>query len=217
MHYSHNISILKSTSTLTTSPANSLLLDANGTGYLEITFATTIPPQYTQYAISSNTIKIPVYGHVSLSLKGVTSVTPVDVIVQAEEHYSSLIGTPVGTSVIQKPFKTVSIAISSNSVTSIAHDGVSAPPVQSPIFYVGGSSIQFVGYGVTFTVQDYDPIAGVPAGNPTTISLTSGSSSSLAEAPSNNGVAIMRSYTGYIILSNFSGSGIVDLFLENYS
>lgn len=197
------------------SPSNRLHITAHGIGYLEVTFATSIPPQFSQYAISSNTIEIPVTGSLTLELIGASAINPINVVTNVEEQHSSLASiniTPVA--IEQKSVKNVSISVSSSSVSSIVQDNVSVPPSQTLVFYVGNKNIQFAGYGVSFTVQDYDPKAAVPAGNAVSINLTNGSSTNFAEAPANAGIEVLKSYTGYIILSNFSGTGTVNLFTQ---
>lgn len=196
------------------SPASKIHLVVNGVGYLEITFATEVPVSLAQYKISSNTVKIPVFGGLSLDLTNVVSIKPVGVVAQLEEHYSGVAGV-TAVKVSHKLIKHILLNISSNSVTNIQLDENQVPPVQNPVFFVGDANIEFVGYGVSFNVQDYDPLSQVPAGNAVYIDLTNGSSTNFAEAPANAGIQILKSYTGFIMLSNFNGTGVVHIFLSS--
>lgn len=199
---------------ITVSPSKKLEIKASGVGHLEITFSVHVPPSLAQYAVSSNSVEIPVFGHIELELVGVTSITPVNVTAKIKEYASSLAAINVSKfePKIQPP-KNVTLSISSGSVSSVIQDNEQIPTPQTLAFYVGDNNIEFTGYGVEFNVHDYDPIAKVPAGDALYIDLATGSPTNFEEAPANAGISVMKSYTGYIVLSNFRGTGIVNMFL----
>ena len=207
------LSELLSSTQVNVNPTAATTIEANGVGKLQITFATSVPPSLQQYAVSSDTVVIPVNGKLKISdLVGVLTITPINVTVKAKQQLTGIINI---TPTIQhtKP-KHVSVQVTNNTISAIIQDGEKIPPPSTPplIYYTGFGAVQLAGYGVSLTIGDYDPIANVPAGNQIPVTL-SGSTTQYGEAFS----TIHRSSTGYIIIQNISGSGQFDLFVEDLS
>ena len=204
------------TSSPTTIPPNlSLHIIAVGVGSITLKFASSIPSSLSQFAVSgsNNMVTIPVYGKLILDVKGVISVIPNNVVLSITQHLQTLSEVIPQAQFNANVVDNVSISVNNNTVSSVLHDNVPIPIPNTLVYFVASKKIQFVGYGVTFTVSDYDPINKVPAGNPLTIQLN-GTQTNFAEAPSNDGIYKTESYTGYIIISNISGTGQMNLFLS---
>jgi hypothetical protein len=203
-----NVQVSPGTSkTITVSPSQLISIDASGNGSLTITFATSIPQSLSSFATSSNTVTIPVIGKVSLVLSNVSEiVVSGSLVVKINEQVQGILETPSQIKVEVPSFSNISVSVSNNSITSVTIDGQPVGPVN--VIHVGFEPITFVGSGVSFYVQDYDPITGLPAGQPIAVNLPSGTSES--EYPS--GSQILSSRTGYIIITNVSGSGYFYIF-----
>jgi len=203
------LSNLVTSSAISTDPTASLTIEANGVGQLQITFGTSVPPSLQQYATSSNTVVIPVQGSLKLSgLNGVINVSPVNVTVNVSQQLTGIINTVPAIS--PKKVKHVSVTVSNGTITSLIQDGNQVTPPTQLIYYTGFGAVQLSGYGVSLTISDYDPIAGVPTGEQIPVTLV-GSTSQYAEAFT----TIHRSATGFIILQNISGTGQFDIFVED--
>jgi len=210
VHFKRQINVQVSPGTpktITVSPSQLVSIDASGNGSLTITFATSVPQSLSSFATSSNTITIPVIGKVSLVLSNVSKIVVSGaVVVKIDEKVQGILETPSQIKVEVPSFSNISVSVSNNSITSVAIDGQPVGPVN--VIHVGFEPITFVGSGVSFNVQDYDPITGLPAGQPIAVNLPSGTSE--AEYPS--GSQILSSRTGYIIITNVSGSGYFYIF-----
>jgi hypothetical protein len=208
-NYKKVLSNLVTSSAISTDPTAALTIEANGVGQLQITFGTSVPPSLQQYAISSNTVIIPVHGSLKLSgLNGVINVTPVNVTVNATQQLTGIINTvPV---ISPKKVKHASATVSNGTITSLIQDGNKVTPPTQLIYYTGFGAVQLSGYGVSLTISDYDPIAGVPTGEQIPVTLV-GSTSQYTEAFT----TIHRSATGYIIIQNITGTGQFDIFIED--
>lgn len=195
------------TQTVSVNPTQVVKIKAEGNGTLTITFATQVPQQLSQFVTAQNQVTIPVVGEIKLTLFGVSSITVtgnVVVHVTEEAHGVLQVQPEVEVSDIQN---TVTVQVSNNTITSVISKGQQLPPVN--IIHVGFEPITFAGSGVSFTVQDYDPVTGVPAGPPIQVNLI-GSSSYEAEYPT--GSTVLESRTGFIIISNISGTGYFHIF-----
>jgi len=203
-----NVQVSPGTSkTITVSPSQLVSIDASGNGSLTITFATSVPQSLSSFATSSNTVTIPVIGKVSLVLSNVSKIVVSGALaVKIDEQVQGILVTPSQIKIDVPSFSNISVSVSNNSIASVTIDGQPVGPVN--VINVGFEPITFVGSGVSFSVQDYDPITGLPVGQPVAVNLPSGTSES--EYPT--GSQILSSRTGYIIITNISGSGYFHIF-----
>jgi len=203
-----NVQVSPGTSkTITVSPSQLVSIDASGNGSLTITFATSVPQSLSSFATSSNTVTIPVIGKVSLVLSNVSKIVVSGALaVKIDEQVQGILVTPGQIKAEVPSFSSISASVSNNSITSVTIDGQPVGPVN--VINVGFEPITFVGSGVSFSVQDYDPITGLPVGQPVAVNLPSGTSES--EYPT--GSQILASRTGYIIITNISGTGYFNIF-----
>jgi len=203
-----NVQVSPGTSqTITISPSQLVSIDASGNGSLTITFATSVPQSLSSFATSSNTVTIPVIGKVSLVLSNVSKIVVSGALaVKIDEQVQGILVTPSQIKIDVPSFSNISVSVSNNSIASVTIDGQPVGPVN--VINVGFEPITFVGSGVSFSVQDYDPITGLPVGQPVAVNLPSGTSES--EYPT--GSQILSSRTGYIIITNVSGSGYFYIF-----
>ena len=193
--------------TITVSPSQLVSIDASGNGSLTITFVTSVPQSLSSFATSSNTVTIPVIGKVSLVLSNVSKIIVSGALeVKIDEQVQGILETPSQIKVEVPSFSNISVSVSNNSIASVTINGQPVGPVN--VINVGFEPITFVGSGVSFSVQDYDPITGLPVGQPVAVNLPSGTSES--EYPT--GSQILSSRTGYIIITNVSGSGYFYIF-----
>ena len=203
-----NVKVSPGTSqTITISPSQLVSIDASGNGSLTITFAVLVPQSLSSFATSFNTVTIPVIGRVSLVLSNVTKIVASGTLaVKIKEQVQGILVTPSQIKIDVPSFSNISVSVSNNSIASVTIDGQPVGPVN--VINVGFEPITFVGSGVSFSVQDYDPITGLPVGQPVAVNLPSGTSES--EYPT--GSQILSSRTGYIIITNISGSGYFYIF-----
>ena len=203
-----NVQVSPGTSkTITVSPSQLISIDASGNGSLTITFAISVPQSLSSFATSSNTVTIPVIGKVSLVLSNVSKIIVSGALeVKIDEQVQGILETPSQIKVEVPSFSNISVSVSNNSIASVTINGQPVGPVN--VINVGFEPITFVGSGVSFSVQDYDPITGLPVGQPVAVNLPSGTSES--EYPT--GSQILSSRTGYIIITNVSGSGYFYIF-----
>jgi len=193
--------------TITVSPSQLISIDASGNGSLTITFAISVPQSLSSFATSSNTVTIPVIGKVSLVLSNVSKIIVSGALaVKIDEQVQGILVTPGQIKAEVPSFSSILVSVSNNSITSVTIDGQPVGPVN--VIHVGFEPITFVGSGVSFSVQDYDPITGLPVGQPVAVNLPSGTSES--EYPT--GSQILSSRTGYIIITNISGTGYFHIF-----
>ena len=195
--------------TIPVDPATQVEIHAEGNGTLVITFARSVPSQVAQFAVANNQVKIPVVGEIKLVLYGVANITVSgNLEVEIKTRAFGVLEVPSQVEVkLPQVENTISVQVSNGTITNVVSGGSQVPPSQ--IIHVGFDPITFVGSGVSFSVQDYDPISGQPAGAPITVNLT-GTSQYEAEYPS--GSTIIRSRTGYIYISNLQGSGYFYIF-----
>jgi len=203
-----NVQVSPGTSqTITVSPSQLISIDASGNGSLTITFAISVPQSLSSFATSSNTVTIPVIGKVSLVLSNVSKIIVSGALaVKIDEQVQGILVTPGQIKAEVPSFSSILVSVSNNSITSVTIDGQPVGPVN--VIHVGFEPITFVGSGVSFSVQDYDPITGLPVGQPVAVNLPSGTSES--EYPT--GSQILSSRTGYIIITNISGTGYFHIF-----
>ena len=203
------ISVLVTTQAQNVDPASVLNINVNGVGQVVITFATQIPPSLQQYAVSSNSVVIPVHGSLNISgLNGILQVIPVNVTVNIQQQITGVVGTTPKIQIEHKKVKHVTVTVSNNTVSSANIDGVDTTPTTGPLtLYTGSDAVQISGYGVQFTIGDYDPVANVPTGAQIPVTLL-GNTSQYAEAF----MVPHRSSTGYIIIQNISGNGQFNIF-----
>jgi hypothetical protein len=203
-----NVQVSPGTSqTITISPSQLVSIDASGNGSLTITFAVPVPQSLSSFVTSSNTVTIPVIGKVSLVLSNVSKIVVSGALaVKIDEQVQGILVTPSQIKIDVPSFSNISVSVSNNSIASVTIDGQPVGPVN--VINVGFEPITFVGSGVSFSVQDYDPITGLPVGQPVAVNLPSGTSES--EYPT--GSQILSSRTGYIIITNVSGSGYFYIF-----
>jgi hypothetical protein len=203
-----NVQVSPGTSkTITVSPSQVVSIDASGNGSLTITFATSVPQSLSSFATSSNTVTIPVIGKVSLVLSNVSKIVVSGALaVKIDEQVQGILVTPGQIKAEVPSFSSILVSVSNNSITSVTIDGQPVGPVN--VIHVGFEPITFVGSSVSFSVQDYDPITGLPVGQPVAVNLPSGTSES--EYPT--GSQILSSRTGYIIITNISGTGYFHIF-----
>ena len=212
VHFLHEVNVQTSQTTpqtINVNPTEQVTIKAEGNGVIVITFARTVPQPLSQFATSNNQVKIPVTGEVKLTLYGVSSITFSGAMnVKIEQKALGVIEVPSKIEVkLPQIENVVTVQVSNGTITNVVSNGSQVPASQ--IIHVGFDPITFVGSGVSFTVQDYDPITGQPAGSPISVNLT-GTSQYEAEYPA--GSTIIRSRTGFIYISNLQGSGYFYIF-----
>jgi len=190
---------------ITVPPGSAVNIHAHGQGTITITFSTTPPSSLAQFT-SGNTVTIPVIGE--LVLNGLTGVSQIsftgNLSVNVEQRAVGLIQIAPE---IKKPVHSnISLTISSGTISAATVDNETSAPIN--ILFVDSANIAFSGSGVSFAVSDYDPLANAPTGVPINVNLTG---TGLSEYPS--GSTLLQSRTGYIILSNITGTGTVNIYL----
>ena len=212
VHFRHEINIQvtqTSPQTITVNPTQLVNIEANGNGTITITFATTVPQPLSQFAVSNNQVKIPVVGEVQLRLLGVTNISASgNLNINVQEQAQGILEIPAQIQTkLPQVQNVISVQVTNNTIQNVTVDGQPIPPTN--IIHVGFEPITFVGYNVSFVVQDYDPITNLPAGSPLQVNLQ-GSSSVEAEYPT--GSTVLASRTGFIVISNITGSGYFHIF-----
>lgn len=200
-----------STKIITVNPAETVEIDAEGQGTLTIQFVgQNIPSPLQPFVSTSNPriVTIPVNGEVKLILTGVTEIQVTgNVEVKIKAQFSGIV-TLSAPKVSINENHVVSVQVSNGNITSMTHNNQHLPITK--IIKVGFDPITFVGYGVQLIVQDFDPVSGNPVSPQYTIDLSNGTSSNPIEYPS--GGTLLASRTGYIYISNISGSGQFSIF-----
>jgi hypothetical protein len=192
--------------TITINPTQSIEIHAAGNGFLVITFSNNIPSELQQFAVSPNSVKIPVIGELDMSLSNVTSILPEGVLnLKIEESPNGIIPKPVK---LPKIFEhTIFVQVSNGSLTNAIVKGSQIQNLN--IIPVGKDPFVIVGQGVSFTIQDYDPITQMPVSPSIFVNLPSSTTTEF-EFPS--GSTIIASRTGVIMMSNITGTGYFYIF-----
>jgi len=195
--------------TITINPTQSIDIHAAGNGFLIITFSSNIPSELQQFAVSSNSVKIPVIGEIDITLNNVTSIQPEGVLnLKIEESPNGIIPKPVE---LPKTLEqTIFVQVSNGSITNVSVKGSQLQNLN--IIPVGKDPFTIVGQGVSFTIQDYDPITQMPVSPSIFVNLPSSTTTEF-EFPS--GSTIIASRTGVIMISNITGSGYFYIFPTN--
>jgi len=191
---------------ITINPTQSIEIHAAGKGFLSITFSNNIPSELQQFAVSSNSVKIPVIGELDITLNNVTSIQPEGVLnLKIVESPNGIVRTHVK---LPKIFEhTISVQVSNGSITNVGVKGSQLSNLN--IIPVGKNPFTIVGQGVSFTIQDYDPITQMPVSPSIFVNLPSSTTTEF-EFPS--GSTVIASRTGVIMISNISGSGYFYIF-----
>jgi hypothetical protein len=191
---------------ITINPTQSIDIHAAGNGFLIITFSNNIPSELQQFAVSSNSVKIPVIGEIDITLNNVTSIQPEGVLnLKIEESPNGIVQTHVK---LPKIFEhTIFVQVSNGSLTNVSVKGSQLQNLN--IIPVGKDPFTIVGQGVSFTIQDYDPITQMPVSPSIFVNLPSSTTTEF-EFPS--GSTIIASRTGVIMISNITGSGYFYIF-----
>jgi len=143
-----------------------------------------------------------------LVLNGLTGVSQIsftgNLSVNVEQRAVGLI--QIAPEIKQPVHNNISLTISSGTISAATVDNETSAPTN--ILFVDSANITFSGSGVSFTVSDYDPLANAPTGVPINVDLTG---TGLSEFPSDG--TILQSRTGYIILTNITGTGTMNIYL----
>jgi len=191
---------------ITINPTQSIEIHVAGKGFLVITFSSNIPSELQQFAVSSNSVKIPVIGELDITLNNLTSIQPEGVLnLKITESPNGIVQTHVK---LPKIFEhTISVQVSNGSITNVGVKDGQLPNLN--IIPVGKDPFTIVGQGVSFTIQDYDPITQMPVSPSVFVNLPSSTTTEF-EFPS--GSTIISSRTGVIMISNITGSGYFYIF-----
>ncbi len=194
---------------ITINPTQSIEIHAAGNGSLVITFSSNIPSELQQFAITSSSVNIPVIGEIDLTLNNVISIQPEGVLnLKIEESPNGIVQTHVK---LPKMLENIiSVQISNGSITNVSINGNQIPNLN--IIPVGKDPFTIVGQGVSFTIQDYDPITQLPVSPAISVNLPS---STTTEFEFPNGSSIIASRTGVIMISNINGTGYFYIFPIN--
>ena len=194
---------------ITINPTQSIEIHASGNGSLVITFSSNIPSELQQFAITSSSVNIPVIGEIDLTLNNVISIQPEGVLnLKIEESPNGIVQTHVK---LPKMLENIiSVQISNGSITNVSINGNQIPNLN--IIPVGKDPFTIVGQGVSFTIQDYDPITQLPVSPAISVNLPS---STTTEFEFPNGSSIIASRTGVIMISNINGTGYFYIFPIN--
>jgi len=194
---------------ITINPTQSIEIHASGNGSLVITFSSNIPSELQQFAITSSSVNIPVIGEIDLTLNNVISIQPEGVLnLKIEESPNGIVQTHVK---LPKMLENIiSVQISNGSITNASINGNQIPNLN--IIPVGKDPFTIVGQGVSFTIQDYDPITQLPVSPAISVNLPS---STTTEFEFPNGSSIIASRTGVIMISNINGTGYFYIFPIN--